>query len=90
MRPAVVLSTVDYQQQHLDVLLGLITSKKPNPVTNTDCELMEWRAAGLHSPSWFRLYIITLEQHSVRGIGKLSAADWQNVKSCMQTGLAAS
>jgi len=49
---------------------------------------MNWKAAGLHSPSYFRLFLVTLPQASVRLIGRLSSADWQTVQGCVKNGLA--
>jgi hypothetical protein len=87
MRPAVVLSTALYQRHRPDVILGLITTRPPNPLTPTDCEIRSWRAAGLHAPSCFRLYLVTLLQQEVRVVGRLAAEDWRDVQSCVQIGL---
>jgi mRNA-degrading endonuclease toxin of MazEF toxin-antitoxin module len=38
-RPAVVLSTEDYQRHRPDVVVGLITTQAPRPLTPTDCVL---------------------------------------------------
>jgi mRNA interferase MazF len=87
-RPAVVLSTPEYHYHRPDVILGLVTTKSPNVLSPTDCEIREWRSAGLHAPSCFRLYVITLLQRDVRTIGRLSDDDWKSVQRRLAAGLA--
>lgn len=80
MRPAVVLSTAVYQRHRPDVILGLITTRSADPVCPTDCEIREWREAGLHAPSCFRLYLVTLLQRQVRVVGRLAEDDWREIR----------
>jgi hypothetical protein len=86
-RPAVVLSTPLYQRHRPDVILGLITTRSANPLCPTDCEIKDWKAAALHAPSCFRLYVVTLLQKDVRVVGRLSAEDWRDVQNCVQLGM---
>jgi hypothetical protein len=60
------------------------TSWKPVETGTTDCELRDWRQAGLHQPSFFRLFPVTLLQREVRLIGRLSECDWTSVRACFQ------
>ncbi len=53
----------------------------------TDCELVDWKQAGLHAASYFRLFPITFPQREVRLIGRLSAADLMSVRACLTAGL---
>jgi mRNA interferase MazF len=85
-RPALVLSTAVYHDHGADVIVGL-TSKSTNPLHPTDCEIKNWRAAGLHVPSSFRLYLATLLQRDVRVIGRLAADDWREIRRCVEIGL---
>ena len=85
-RPAVVLSTELYHRHRPDVVLGLITTQPPKQVGPTDCELRDWKQAGLHQPSFFRLFPVTLPQRDVRQIGRLSDADWHSVRACFKAG----
>ena len=85
-RPAVVLTTEDYQRRRPDVIVGLITTQNPLPRTPTDCPLADWKGAGLHAPSYFRLFLVTLLQKNARPIGRLTAADWESVQACLQSG----
>jgi mRNA interferase MazF len=86
-RPAVVLSTEVYHFNRPDVILGLITTRDPQPPSPTDCEIRDWQQAGLRVPSYFRLYVVTLLQRDVRVIGKLSDFDWRTVRGRFQLGL---
>jgi hypothetical protein len=79
-RPAVVLSTGEYHKHRPDVIVGVITTRPPDPLCPTDCAIQNWRAAGLHAPSYFRLYLTTLLQRDVRVIGRLAEDDWNAVK----------
>jgi mRNA interferase MazF len=85
-RPAVVLSSEDYHRHRADVVVGLITTQVPTPLAPTDCALRDWRQAGLHTESYFRLFPVTLPQREARLIGRLSDADWQSVRACFKAG----
>jgi mRNA interferase MazF len=86
VRPAVVLSTELYHRYRPDVIVGLITTQRPGELAPTDCELRDWRHAGLHHPSFFRLFPVTLLQRDVRLIGRLSETDWASVRACFKAG----
>jgi len=86
-RPAVVLSTELYHRHRPDVILGLITTQRPQHMAPADCELRDWKQAGLHQPSFFRLFPVTLPQRDVRLIGRLSDSDWESVCRCFKAGL---
>jgi len=85
-RPAVVLSTEDYHRHRPDVLVGLMTTQAPKPLAPTDCALRDWKQAGLHAASFFRLFPVTLPQREVRLIGRLSDSDWESVRVCFTAG----
>jgi len=85
-RPAVVLSTENYHLHRPDVVVGIITTQPPQPLVPTDCALLDWRQAGLHAASYFRLFLVTLPQREIRRIGRLSDADWQSVRACLRVG----
>ena len=86
VRPAVVLSTELYHRYRPDVIVGLITTQPPRELVPTDCQLRDWRQAGLHQPSYFRLFPVTLLQREVRLIGRLSESDWASVRACFRAG----
>ena len=87
-RPAVVVSSSEYHLHRPDVILGLVTTRPGGVLLPTDCEIQDWKQAGLHSRSFFRLYLVTLEQRNVRVIGRLTQRDWNEVQQRMQIGLA--
>ena len=86
VRPAVVPATELYHRHRPDVIVGLITTQPPKELSPTDCELRDWRQAGLHQPSVFRLFPVTLSQREVRLIGRLSESDWSSVRACFKAG----
>lgn len=86
-RPALVLSSALYHATRPDVILGVITSRSAVPLCPTDFQIVDWPQAGLHAPSTFRLYVVTLLQSDVRPIGKLSTGDWNEVTRCIAIGL---
>ena len=86
VRPAVVLSTELYHRHRPDVIVGLITTQPPKELAPTDCELHDWRQAGLRQQSFFRLFPVTLLQREVRQIGRLSESDWNLVRACVKAG----
>ena len=79
-RPGVVVSTAAYHAQRPDVVLCLLTTNIRRATTSTDYVLKDWAAAGLNVPSAFRAYFTMALASNVRVIGKLSDADWQQVK----------
>ena len=86
-RPALVLSTQEYHQQHPDVILGILTSHISKATTSTDYILKDSQIAGLHQPTAFRAYILTFDQRSISPIGHLSSRDWENVQKCLSKAL---
>ena len=86
IRPSVVLSTELYHRHRPDVIVGLITTQAPIELVPTDCELRDWRQAGLRHPSYFRLFPVTLPHRQVRLIGRLSESDWSAVRACFSAG----
>jgi mRNA interferase MazF len=87
-RPAVVVSSETYHQQRPDTIVGVLTSQRPRPEAETDYLLLDWVDAGLRAQSWFRVYLITIEQPLATVTGHLSARDWAAVQRCLQRALA--
>lgn len=86
-RPAVILSTQEYHQQHPDVILGILTSQILKAETTSDYILQDYKAAGLHQPTAFRAYIITFQKSAITTVGHLSPQDWKNVQACLSRAL---
>jgi mRNA interferase MazF len=87
-RPAVVISTDQYNAARPDLVLALVTTQPPRAPTPFDYALQDWAAAGLHQPSLFRLYLGMAQQSDVVVIGRLSDRDWQEVQARLRLGLA--
>jgi mRNA interferase MazF len=86
-RPAVVLSTAVYHDHGADVIVGLITTKSAGPMRPADYEIKNWKSAGLHAPSRFRLYVATLLQREVRVVGRRASDDWHEIRLRLQIGM---
>jgi hypothetical protein len=84
----VVLSTTGYHGHCPDVILGLITTRPADPLCPTDYDIVAWKSAGLHAPSCFRLYLVTLLQNDVRVVGRLADGDWREVRRHIRLGMA--
>ena len=87
-RPSVVVSTAAYNAARPDVILALLTTRIPKVMEPTDYMLQDWAAAGLHSPSVFRVYLAMEEKTKVMPVGHLSDRDWQEVQDRLRRGLA--
>lgn len=82
-RPAVVVSTEEYNQAHLDVIIGVITTNTRIAKTCADHIIVDWQLAGLNRPSVFRSFFNMVLPSAVRRIGSLSDADWKSVQQCL-------
>jgi mRNA interferase MazF len=88
-RPALVVSTDVYHKARPDVILGLLTGQVAAATSPTDYRLEDWAEAGLHIPTAFRTFLITLPQVDVVAvIGHLSGRDWTAVQGKLQTAVA--
>ena len=87
VRPAVVVASQTYLAERPDVIVGILTTRIPNPLSSSDYVLQDWQAGGLRSRSCFRVYLLTLHRSEVAIIGHLSERDWAEVGSCMRRAL---
>jgi mRNA-degrading endonuclease toxin of MazEF toxin-antitoxin module len=87
-RPVVVVSTDAYQAARPDVILAVLTTQVHRCTAPTDYVLQDWSAAGLHSPSAFRLYLGMASAGAVRPVGRLSDRDWSEIQARLRLGLA--
>ncbi len=84
-RPAVVISSAHYQQQHPDVILMAITSQVRPSLQFGEHLLQDWQQAGLVKPSVLKPLIATLQQNQVvKVIGQLSSADQNGLQNVLQ------
>ena len=88
-RPALVVSSESYHVARPDVILGLLTGQVAAATSSTDYRLHDWSSAGLHVPTAFRTFLITLPREDVIAvIGRLSDGDWNEVQSRLRVALA--
>jgi mRNA interferase MazF len=88
-RPAVVLSSEEYHSARPDITVGLITSQTSAALPSTDYALRDWGIAGLHAPSAFRSFLVTLPPTSQPVlVGRLTERDWKEVVKCLRRALA--
>lgn len=88
VRPAVVIASATYIVERPDVLVGILTTKLPDPPGTTDYILLDWRLAGLRVESCFRAYILTAHRSELTVTGHLSARDWAAVKARVRAAFA--
>jgi mRNA interferase MazF len=87
-RPALVVSTATYHATRPDVILAIITSQMPSSTAPSDYVLQDWSAAGLHRPSAFRSFLVTLPAAAVATVvGQLSDRDWREVQARLRVAL---
>lgn len=70
-RPAVVVSTRDYNNQNFDLIVALITSNLAAASTAFDYHLQDWQSANLKGPSAIRTFIGMSEVRDTSKIGRL-------------------
>jgi mRNA-degrading endonuclease toxin of MazEF toxin-antitoxin module len=80
VRPAVVISSAKYMTEHPDIIVGILTTKIPMPLTQTDYVLRDWTEAGLRAPSCFRVFVLTLPRSNATIIGRLTSHDAAEVQ----------
>lgn len=74
-RPALVVSTDQYNRSCFDVLVAAVTTQLSR-VTAFDHVLIDWRGAGLRYPSAVKGRVVTLAQKLVlRSVGRLGPVD---------------
>lgn len=75
-RPAVVVSSQDYQRERADIIVLAITSRQRRTEDSFDVPLQSWRHAGLIKPSLFKPLVTTIERRLVRKkLGEVEAGD---------------
>ncbi|MBM4460967.1 MAG: type II toxin-antitoxin system PemK/MazF family toxin [Chloroflexi bacterium] len=79
-RPAVIVSTNDYQRSRQEAIVAAITSNVER-VLFGDCLIAGWREAGLLWPSTATGIIRTVKQSMIeRRLGRLPAADLEAIR----------
>jgi len=82
-RPALVITNEQFNQQHKQLVLAMITTANGN-VWPSDVPLTNWQEAGLKVACHCRLKLFTLEQNLVlKTIGHLSSQDVKSVQAVL-------
>jgi mRNA interferase MazF len=88
-RPALVVSTAAYHHARPDAILAVLTGQVAAATQPTDHVLHDWPAAGLHRPTAYRTFLITLpRQDIVAVIGHVAEQDWTEIQVCLRKSLA--
>jgi mRNA interferase MazF len=75
-RPAVIISSREYQENRPDVIIMAITSRIHEPLLTGEAKIGEWKASGLLKPSVFKPLIATVEKEQIiKVLGKISQSD---------------
>jgi mRNA interferase MazF len=86
VRPAVVVSSSEYEEETGDIILTMVTSRRHEGLT--DFALQDWRRSGLIMPSWIRIKLATLSSRLVQfSPGQLSRRDALKVDEAIRTAL---
>ncbi|MBF0166790.1 MAG: type II toxin-antitoxin system PemK/MazF family toxin [Alphaproteobacteria bacterium] len=82
-RPALVLSSADFNSRHGHAILSMITTARQSDWP-TDVPLTDWKEAGLKLPCRVRLKLFTLDTALIDGsVGRLSTRDVDAVKAVL-------
>lgn len=81
-----MISSNDYNQQRIDVIVIAVTSQMSSPVQFGELTIHDWVGARLIKPSMIKPVVTTIEQALViRKLGRLQKADLQALKSLLRT-----
>lgn len=85
-RPAVVVSSADYNRRRRDVILIAITSQRRHRPGFAEVIIRDWQAAGLLKPSLLKPVVFTAEKRIViKRLGRLKEDDQQAARTIVQT-----
>src|SRR5690625_3331149 len=85
-RPAVVVSSADYNAQRPDLILLALTSQVRAPLGFGEALVGDWQEAGLLKPSVFKPILFTVEQTMIRKtLGRLTHHDREALHKVLLT-----
>jgi len=77
-RPAVIVSSLAYHRQRLDLIIMAITSQVRHPASLGEVVIADWKEAGLLKPSVIKPVLTTIERGLLlRTLGRLRESDQQ-------------
>ena len=83
-RPAVIVSSGNYNAIGRDLVIMAITSQVRHPLAFAEALIADWRTAGLIKASVFKPVLTTIEQGLVvRTLGALSDRDLQTLRAAI-------
>jgi mRNA interferase MazF len=84
-RPAIVISSDDYDRSKPDVILIAVTSQVNTALQFGEALVTDWSAAGLLKPSFIKPVIATVEKNLViRKLGRLQSTDLEALENILQ------
>lgn len=79
-RPAVIISVPEFQASRADAVMLAVTGQ-PGRAYFGDCEIVDWRQAGLSKPSTAKGVFRTIDRALVhRRLGSLTTADYDRIQ----------
>ena len=83
-RPAIIVSVQQYHDARADSVMLAVTSRQGRSYFR-DCEIREWRAAGLVAPSTAKGVLRTINRSLIyRKLGTLAQRDYERVKDSLR------
>jgi mRNA interferase MazF len=84
-RPAVIVSSAQYDQRRLDVILMAITSQVKPSLSFGETVITDWKKAGLIKPGIIKPIITTAEKRLViKRLGRLQPTDEKAIQQTLQ------
>jgi mRNA interferase MazF len=84
-RPAIVVSSSDYNFNRPDLVLMAVTTQVREPAPFGDTAVIHWKQAGLIKPSVMKPIFTTIEQGLViKRLGELAEKDKQALRDMLQ------
>ena len=84
-RPAVVVSSAAYHAMHIDLIVMAVTSQVSSPSRLGEVKVIDWKNAGLLSPSLVKPVLTTIDRKLViRKLGKLKDNDRDAVDQALR------
>ena len=89
-RPAVVVSSADYNARRPDVVVAAVSSRFRTPAGFGELVLEEWRGAGLLAPSAVKPVLATIEKSLILWrLGRLEGSDRTSLDAVLRRLLSA-
>lgn len=84
-RPAIIVSVSDYQTSRADAVMLAVTGRAGRAYFG-DCQIVDWKQAGLVKPSTAKGVFRTIDQRLVhQHLGTLTAADYSRVQDSVKS-----